>query len=334
MVYNKVNSALNYMTENPIPHPLDPDAPGEANRDRLIVVPSPLEAAFDIEIQRRFRTALDESLINEGGHIVRTSYAVFVGNKLVAFQYTRFDPLRTHLDYLLMAFKDANPSYISGPKDNQDVLDDEDLRNFVRELDFRSGVDEKSEEGKMIIDAIQQRIEEQSGNEYNPTLALTDPSHYVEGARLEQWPEQFEFVIFGSDNQHHAHVPLGTRIGRYGILMGRAPDVWGVLNIGPRFEGMPSPFGHHDDDTLLIMHPSTHYETARAIRASFWSEDLRSKIPDQGLQFLPFPSRDPFRISVHPDLYPPEKIMGQIGAFVKELCDPSQQAQSLENLSG
>lgn len=46
-------------------------------------IPSPLEEAFDAEIQRRFKTALLEPSIDEYDRLVRLSYPVFAGDSFI-----------------------------------------------------------------------------------------------------------------------------------------------------------------------------------------------------------------------------------------------------------
>ncbi len=212
---------------------------------------SPLEEAFDAEIQQRFQTALLGLGLDEYNRLVRVSYPVAAGDSLVAFQYTRYDLLQAdpyNVAKILLPHNPGLQNKLGEYPEMQDDIAGEDIHTTMRgEMDYEED----------FIDALRKRIIERDGN-LDSYRALSDPAYYTEGKPLTQWPESYEFVIFHPGNEIAQHVPP-TQIERRGKLLGKRASIYGRLTV-------PASFDEHNFPRykLAITYPQLYYETLRA----------------------------------------------------------------------
>lgn len=241
------------------PQSSEPQLIIETRKYTDLFIPSPLEEAFDAEIQRRFHTALLEPGVDEYGCLIRVSYPAAIGDSLVAFQYTRYDLLKQEEEAVIKDLLPHNPS-ISKSLGNVEILGDVYGENWLENIENVMVL-----EGK-FIKAIRQRIVERDGA-IDPRRAVSDSSYYTEGDEVEQWPESFKFAIFDRSNMFAYHVSP-SQIERNGKLAGRRASIYGALSIPVYFRDEAHPFKEREVQ-LIVSFPQLDYETARAYLQAF-----------------------------------------------------------------
>ena len=248
-------------SQGPPKQPVNTDAQLiiETRRYIDLFTPSPLEEAFDAEMQRRFHTSLLEPAINNHDYLVRVSYPVITGNSMVAFQYSRYDLLKDDEKKVARILLSHNPSI------RNSLGDIEDLKH-AGQKEWLGKLENVMDQEKKVIEAVRQRIIERDGS-FDPKKALNDPTYYTEGASIEQWPESFEFVIFDSANNFTHYVPPSP-IERNGRLAGRRASIYGALSIPAYFRDEAHPLKEQEVH-LIISYPQLDYETARAYLQAF-----------------------------------------------------------------
>lgn len=275
-----------------------------SGKEKGIYIPSSWEAAFDSEIQKRFSASLQEHFIDNHGSLVRVSPLTIVNDKLLAFQYTRFDILKSK-EYIVDAYTQLHSKV---------VLSEGTVENVWDQVQLETEEEERVEEE--IINAVIAR-----DGQINAYRALTDRRYYLEGLTLQRWPENFEFVIF-EDSTRFDQNSQPELIDRHGMFNGKRPDVYGSLSLPPKFEGVRH--NRTTEGVLLIAHPKSYFETARAYAVAFAHETLEAA-EKTGIEIEDvawFPSTKPMEHPIFPDLDSPEQVMEEVGLFIQELTNP------------
>lgn len=285
----------------------------ETRKYKDVIMPSPLEEAFDTEIQGRFHTALLEPVF-ERNRLRRISYpTVIEEDNLVVFQYTRYDlllgPQKKVVDMLLSLNPSLEPYVQRFEKDKHEADEGnpwDSVENILRKE-------------QKIINLLKQRIVCREGV-IDLKKALSDPTYYTEGTPVIQWPESFEFVIFGADNnfKHSLHP---TQIERFGKFEGKWADFYGELNINAHFQGGitgSSP----EKEGLEIFLPRAYKQLAKSYAKQFLNytdESMRNSGLDYG--DVSFFGKEDLSLFLNTDLVylPPSKMMEKLGNFISEL---------------
>lgn len=267
----------------------------ETDKYSALFTPSPLETALDAQLQRKFYTALLEPTVNQYGHLVRVSYPIFVNEGLVFFQYNRFDILKSHGLLVAAALK-------------QQTMTPEEIEK----------ADPEAYEIEMVEDAVRQRLLKRDGV-IDSRRALNDPTYYVEGTRVTQWPELFQFAIFQRGNQFNEHIPY-AHLGYYGRVKGRRPDIYATLRIAPAFEGVDYIYHVESENKLTIYHPKIYYDISRAFQEVYLPDSIKQDGRFAADEINLFPLAEPLTHPVFPDQKSQEILMGRLISLVAKLC--------------
>lgn len=168
-----------------------------------------------------------------------------------------------------MAYRESNKSAIADSSNGQKEKTTDD------DQDEEATFNRQYSERRDTVATIKQRLQQAGG--HDPKRAVTDPEYYIEGAKISQWPETFEFAVFNKDNDPFSEEPQPTQIKRRGKVNGIRPDYLGVLSFGVEFEGIRGIVHLRDDDNnLLLTRPRAFYEAAIAMAAVYdprWLEE-------------------------------------------------------------
>lgn len=286
--------------------------------------PTPLETAFDAEISIRFGTSLQPPYIDQNVGLVRVAPPLFIGDKLVTFQYTKYDPLRSHPVKMVDTFREVHGSITEEREispDQDDIWADTEAVLFFTK-GHRSGV----------LEAMRRMIEDEG--RHNPAQAVTNPSYYIPGLRLSQWPESLEMAVFFKDNQSLPSLQP-AQINHHGEWNDRRADLWVALNIAPRFEGRHLEEPEEGDDCWQVVHPRLNYLVAKA-QALIDGRTPQNLVTTTGdrwhlLDVYSSSEAKPFRHQVFPDIMKPEVLIGEFGVFMTGLCQPEDFSSEQED---
>ncbi|MFH1535821.1 MAG: hypothetical protein ABIC96_01990 [Patescibacteria group bacterium] len=286
--------------------------------------PSPLEAAFDAEINKRFSASLKAPRLNKKySWLTRGSKnIVWQEDGVLAFQYTRFDSLKRSLAYVVEVYKHYHPV--------EDKLLEEGKKEMT-DLERIDQIDAQIDEEDRIATVIAKQLTKRHGR-INRMRALTDPSYCLQEARISQWPEKFEFALFRPSDTFFQEFAHGSDVlGRHGRLNGQRPEFYGSLEIAPCFEGSTPPIENGRLNQLVLEFPENFYRLLKASVVAFGHIDPEkaARVPvnqwlSGGIELDDVgwvgASYKPPMYPLFPDIEPPEKIMGQIGTLVEQLC--------------
>lgn len=293
------------------------------------IAETPLEAAFDAELQKRLQTGLFPPFPNKYGHLIRVAPVTIAGEwSAVALQYTRLNLLTAERRSLIEAYRLSNPDKQYSTSESAKEHNDQWLE------EIETVMEQEEEITKELSRGIPKR---RAWNPISLALRTIHPELYIEGMRVLRWPEKFEFSIFGpGNNLDHSQVPPPA-LGINGKLYGQRPDVYGSLRIAPLLEVRGKIVGtDREEVALTIKHPRTYYETVKACAIAFGHIDVgyakaHPEVPMIGIKGLDLGDMAWFTPSYQPLDYPvtsylnhsPEELMQRMITVISELADPS-----------
>lgn len=278
------------------------------------ITETPLEAAFDAELQKRLQICLFPPFPNKYGHLIRVAPVTIVGEwSAVALQYTRLNLLTAERCSLIEAYRLHNPDkQYSTPESVEEHND-----RWLSALEEIETVMEQEEEiTKELSRGIPKRRDE-----WSPTslaLRTIHPELYIEGMKVLRWPEKFEFSIFGpGNNLDRSQVPPPA-LGINGKLYEQRPDVYGSLRIAPLLE-VKGKFVGAEREEIAFGHIDVGYAKAHPEVPMIGIKGL-----DLGDMAWYTPSHQPLDYPVTSYLdHSPEELMKRIVTVISELANPS-----------
>jgi len=254
------------------------------NRDFEAYFPSPLEAAFNAEIRKRFKTSLNQPSINKDSQLVRISRPVVIGNQMLTFLYKRMDPLKVDSPAIVAFGQDLQPDEMRDSPEGQD-----DIR---------------------IIESIRQRVIRRDGK-FSPVRALTDPNYYSCIETVTRWPEQFDFVI--ADKKSIADS------GKSGTI--NKANIHGSLSMFLNLEGYDT-FPSLGEGEFIVTYPKLFNRIFQSYRAAYkeGSEKLIRGLNSTRASYFPNIRGIRMPVCLSAKIKSPEDIMSEFAIFAQELC--------------
>lgn len=261
-------------------------------------VSSPYEAAFDAELQTNFGTRLRSPFVDQCGNLVRVSDPTVNGDRVLAFQYTRFEPLRSGDGKAIVLMDlDHNTGFTA-----VDLVDK--LEDFIEEM--------------------QRRVITRDGK-FDQLRALTNPNYYG-GSMLVRWSEGYDFTLVNTEVDR-SELTKPTTIHRGRVFGDRRADMHIYLAIPSRYEGMDSVPGFDENATLTLRFPALRYRVSKAFAEGYSMDNhpLPNRLDYDDVNY--FPLAKDIEIPVYLMDYlgrgrkdiAPEQVMGRIGRFITRL---------------
>lgn len=121
---------------------------------------SPLEKIFSDSLRENLGLQLRPAWLHSGNELVRRTESRVLGHCLLAFQYTRLDPIDSN-DFCVLA-----------------IL----------------GEDIKSDSESVLSSAIKKKVSERDGK-YDSLRAMNEPTYFSDKDVFGRWPEVFQFAV-------------------------------------------------------------------------------------------------------------------------------------------